>query len=94
MPDSNNSFRFSIKVVPNSAVSKIAGWLGDDLKVQVNQPAENGKANMAVTKLLAATLGINQSNLEIVSGTSSSRKIIKVTGFSRSEFENRLGKPR
>jgi len=52
----------------------------DDInfKVQVTQPPEKGKANMAVVKALAGYFNVNRSNVQIVSGSSSKLKVIKI----------------
>ena len=45
--------RLQLKVVPGSSKDEVAGWLGDALKVRVGAPAERGRANAAVEKLVA-----------------------------------------
>ena len=70
-----------IKVVPGASRSEIAGVLGDRLKVRVAAPAEGGKANRAVVAVLREWLGVR--GLEIVSGSSSSEKTVRVAGLSR-----------
>src|SRR5947207_8641105 len=47
-----------VKVVPGASRDRIAGKLGDALKVQVSAAAERGKANAAVIAVIAATLGL------------------------------------
>jgi len=82
--------RFPIKVVPRSSRSGVAGWLGDVLRVRVTAPAERGKANAAVEKLLSELLGLSSGGARIVSGGSSPRKIVEVEGLSESEIRRRL----
>jgi uncharacterized protein (TIGR00251 family) len=79
-----------LKVVPGASRDDIAGWLEDSLKVRVTAPAESGKANKAVKKLLAATLGVPGSAIEIVAGGASPRKIIEIRGLSKDEVMARL----
>jgi uncharacterized protein (TIGR00251 family) len=50
------------------------------LKVRVAAPAEGGKANRALVRLLAEWLGVR--DVEIVAGGSSAEKIVRVTGLS------------
>ncbi|MFP6608142.1 MAG: DUF167 domain-containing protein, partial [Myxococcota bacterium] len=47
-----------VKVVPGSSRDAIAGWLGEALKVRVRAPAERGKANASVEKIVADALGV------------------------------------
>ena len=71
----------SIKVVPGASRSEIAGVLGDRLKVRVAAPAEGGKANRAVVEVLREWLGVR--GVEIVSGSSSPEKTVRVSGLTR-----------
>ena len=76
--------------MPGSSRDGIAGWLGESLKVRVSAPAERGKANAAVEKILAETLGLPMNCARIVTGQTSSRKVIEITGLSESEIQRRL----
>ena len=77
--------RIHLKVVPDSSRDEISGWLGDSLKVRVRAPAEGGKANAAVMKVLARGLGVPLQALEIVSGAASARKVIEVDTLREDE---------
>jgi hypothetical protein len=57
--------------------------MGDALKVRVKAPPEKGKANAAVEALLASTLDVGKSAVEVVTGHTSSRKVIRIEGLSR-----------
>lgn len=71
----------SVKVVPNSSRTQIAGTLGDALKIKVAQPPEDGRANHAVLQLLADTLQIPPSHLSILSGHTRPLKTIQILGL-------------
>ncbi len=73
--------RINLKVVPGSSRNQIVGWLGDALKIKVTAPPEKGKANEAVVTLLAETLGVGTDDIEVVSGHSSSSKVVAITGM-------------
>ncbi|OHA89409.1 MAG: hypothetical protein A2653_02090 [Candidatus Zambryskibacteria bacterium RIFCSPHIGHO2_01_FULL_43_25] len=49
-----------------------------DFKVKVREQAEKGKANKAVCRLLAEHFGVAQSQVEVVSGFTSAKKIIQI----------------
>ena len=70
--------RLAVKVVAGASRSRIAGWLGDCLRVVVSAPAERGKANRAVADLLREALGVDVRLLE---GEHSPRKIFDVPGL-------------
>ena len=57
-----------VKVVPASSRNRIAGWLGDTLKITVTAPAESGKANAAVAATLATALGVPASWVRVLRG--------------------------
>lgn len=72
----------TVRVTPNASSNRIkvekteAG--STRLRVYVTVPAENGKANQAILKLLAKALEVPKSALLIVRGELSQDKIIKV----------------
>lgn len=67
-----------MKAVPGSSRSRIAGVLGDRLKVQVAAPPEDGKANRAVAQVLADWLDLPASAVELVSGASQPAKVFRI----------------
>ena len=60
--------QIDIKVVPGSSKDEISGWLGDALKLRVRAAPEKGKANKAVTALLADALNIAPTRICIERG--------------------------
>ncbi len=80
-----------VKVVPGASRDRIAGLLGDDLKVQVSAPPEKGKANDAVARLLAKTIGVSVKNVTLVSGPSSPHKIFRVKSCDLEGVAQKLG---
>lgn len=73
----------SIKVVPGASRDQVAGMLGDRLKVRISAPAEGGKANKAVCRLIAGGLGIKAGAVEVTSGKTNPEKVVRISG---SEF--------
>ncbi|OVE74221.1 hypothetical protein BVX94_00995 [bacterium B17] len=82
--------KLSLKVIPKSSKDCIAGWLDTDLKVRVRAPAERGKANASVEKLIADTLGVPRKSVQIIAGKTSSKKIIDIKGLSEAEVRQKL----
>jgi len=68
------------KVVPGARRNEIAVWLGPALKLRVAAPAEGGKANRAVIKLLADALEIPIGQITITAGQASPRKTVRIQG--------------
>ena len=84
--------RIHLKVVPGSSRDEVTGWLGDSLKVRVRAPAEGGKANAAVTKVMAVSLDVPRQAVKIVSGTASARKVLEIDTLSEAEVRERLAR--
>lgn len=82
--------KLPIKVVPSSSREGIAGWLGDVLKIRVRAPAERGRANEAVERVLSEALG---APARIVAGRASARKTVEIAGVSEAEVRRRLPDP-
>ena len=80
----------TVKVVPGASRDRIAGPLGDALKIQVAAPPERGKANAAVEKLLANALGVSAKNVTVVKGLTSPRKTVHVHGVTAEHATDRL----
>ena len=70
--------KLQIKVIPSSSRDCIAGWLEDTLKIKVKAPADKGKANKAVIKVLEKSLTVAKGSIDITSGTTSCRKVIEI----------------
>jgi uncharacterized protein (TIGR00251 family) len=81
-----------IKVVPGSSRDRVAGRLGDAIKVQVSAPPERGKANDAVINLMADLLGLSRQQMQIARGHSQPRKTLEIQGISQDELEERLAR--
>lgn len=71
-----------IKAVPGASSDQIAGVLGERLKIRVSAPAEGGRANNAICALIAKTLGVSRSSVEIVSGHTNPEKRVRISGAS------------
>jgi uncharacterized protein (TIGR00251 family) len=69
--------KIQVKVKPNSRTEEVSRE-SDSLIVRVKEPAREGKANLAVIKLLAEHFGIPKSKVRIVSGLTSRAKVIEV----------------
>jgi len=81
---------FEVLARPKAARNEVAGVHDGALKVAVTAPPEKGKANAAVVKLLAETLGASLSSIRIVAGETSRRKRVYVEGMSEEELLSRV----
>jgi len=81
--------RLRLRVSPRAKRNAVLGLRGDILKVSVTAVPERGKANDAVVALLAETLGVAPSSIEVVSGASSKDKVVEVD-LAAEEIARRL----
>ncbi len=75
-----------VRARPGARRNEVRGEQNGRLKVAVTQVAEKGKANKAVLKLLSAALGVRRSQLELLSGETSSEKQILIRQASAQEI--------
>ena len=69
--------RVEVKVVPKASREEvIERGEGEPLVVKVREPAESGKANKALIKVLARHF--NAAEVRIVAGAKSRRKIVEI----------------
>ena len=72
--------RFSLKVIPGAKRNEWVEAKGI-VKVYLNAPAVDGKANVALVKFLAGHFGVKSSQIEITKGLKSRHKIISIEGI-------------
>ena len=70
-----------VKVEPRSSRRQISGIMDNDiLKVKLTAPPVDGSANEQLIELISETTGVRKSQIKIVRGQSSKRKLIEITG--------------
>ena len=80
-----DGIRLRLKVQPKARREGIMGLApeaerGPALKVAVNAPPEDGKANAAVVALLADQLGVAKAAVSVVAGATDRRKLVEIRG--------------
>jgi uncharacterized protein len=81
---------FSVKVYPRAKKDAITGEIGDALKVALNAPPVDGKANDACVRFVAEILRVPRSSVTIAAGETNRNKLIRVAGMSAAQVEERL----
>ena len=79
-----------LRVVPNARRGEVVGVHGEAIKVKVQAPAVEGKANEALRDFLAERLRVPARAVEIVSGGKSRDKTVAVEGLETPEARQRL----
>ncbi|MBI1885992.1 MAG: DUF167 domain-containing protein [Chloroflexi bacterium] len=80
-----------IRVTPSARRDRLEGWTGDVLRLRVAAPAERGRANEAVLRLLAKALGVDYQSLRIVRGAAGRNKLVRIEGLDDGEVRRRVG---
>jgi uncharacterized protein (TIGR00251 family) len=84
------SLLLPVKVVPGASRDRVAGRYADGIKIQTSAPPEAGKANAAVTKILAQFLGLKPAQVELVSAPANPRKQFRISGLTPAQLAGKL----
>lgn len=69
-----NKLYLDCVIVPKSSEDRVAGLLGDALKIKITAPPTDGKANRHLIKYLSKQFQVQQSAITIVSGLGGRQK--------------------
>jgi len=87
----DGSLTIPFHVRPRASVTKIVGEMDGAVKIRLAAPPVEGAANLELIRFVSKLLGISRSKVEIASGITARRKILRVTGISfercASEFQ-------
>lgn len=83
---------FLVRAKPKAGRDAVLGIQGDALVVAVAAPPEDGKANAAVERTVAEWLGLARSRVNVVSGTASRTKKLRVEGAGAADLEQALAR--
>ena len=67
-----------VRVVPRASRQRIAGTLGDRIKVQIHAAPVEGEANRALVTLLAGVAGLPSSAASVVAGSTNRSKTVRL----------------
>lgn len=71
-------WELTLRVQPGARGTGVVGELGDALKVRVAAPADDGKANAALTRFLATALGVPTAAVTVIRGEHSRSKVVRI----------------
>ncbi|MEI7901635.1 MAG: DUF167 domain-containing protein [bacterium] len=72
----------TVKATPRASTSGIAGAAPEWLRVRLQAPPVDGKANAELVALFAKTFGIPKRSVEILTGDASRLKRVKLLGVT------------
>lgn len=80
---------------PRASRNEVVGWHGEALRVRLQAPPVDGRANKALTRYMADLFRVAPSHISLVSGERGRRKRIEIRGVTvpavRSVLEAELG---
>jgi uncharacterized protein (TIGR00251 family) len=91
LTESASGVRLNVKASVRASRNEIRVDQGTTLRVFVTAPAEDGRANAAVIKLIAKQLGVAKTAPRITRGTKSRSKTIEIDDLSVQEVLDALG---
>jgi len=81
----------NLKVITGAQHTEICDLMDDgSLKVKLHAKPVEGKANLELIRLLAEVLGISRQEIEIISGSQSRRKVVKVLGLTQDQLNLKI----
>lgn len=79
-------------IQPRASKTGVSGLYGTSLKITLNAPPVDGKANASLCEFVAKKCGIAKSLVSLVSGETSRDKTLLIRGVSVEEVANALVK--
>lgn len=79
-----------VKAQPGARKSELRGEQDGMLKVAVTQIAEKGKANKALIAVMSKGLKLRKSQIELISGPTSSQKRFLIHGETVATLQDRI----
>jgi uncharacterized protein (TIGR00251 family) len=80
-----------VRLQPRAGANEIVGMRGGALVVRVTAPPVDGRANDALCRLLAKTLGVAAGRVTVVRGRQGRDKVVRVEGVAPARVRARLG---
>ncbi len=81
---------FSVKLVPNSSVSKIQDYTNEYVRIKISSPPLENRANKELISFCSNLFDINKSQISIISGEKSKLKKILLKNSDYNEISQKL----
>lgn len=76
----NDGIKLNIRVIPNASKCEILDIIDNSLKVKLNVPPIEGKANKKCIEYFSKLLHVAKTSIEIISGEKSKNKVLYIKG--------------
>lgn len=77
--EKDDAVYLNVRVVPRASKDEIQGPYGDALKIRIQAPPVEGKANAYLVKFLSKHWKIPRSAIELLSGETGRNKRLRIT---------------
>jgi uncharacterized protein len=84
------SARVAVRVTPRAGQDRIDGMRDGVLQVRLTAPPVDGRANEALVRFLARTLGVPPRDVRVARGETSRNKVVEIDGLHAEEVQRRL----
>ena len=81
----------NVRLQPRASRDEIVGERGGTLLVRLTAPPVEGRANEALCRLLARSLGVAPTRVSLLRGAKSRDKVVQLGGLSSAEVARGLG---
>jgi len=92
MNEKDGAVTFKARVQPRAPRSEIAGEHSGAIKLRLAAPPVDGKANQECRSFLARLLKVSATSVEIISGSTSRDKVIRIHNVSARRVIEALGR--
>jgi uncharacterized protein (TIGR00251 family) len=76
--EKDDAIILNVRAVPRASKDELAGLMGDALKIRIQAPPVEGKANAYLVKFLSKHWKIPRSRIEILSGETGRNKRLRI----------------
>jgi uncharacterized protein (TIGR00251 family) len=80
----------AVWVIPGALRSEVIGVADGRLRLRLAAPAHEGKANAELVRLVAEMLAVPRRQVEVATGATGRRKLLRVHGVTFDEARRRL----
>ena len=91
MREAPGGLDLALWVTPRAVCSEVTGVADARLRVRLAAPPHEGRANVALLAFVAGLLGVAPSDVRLLRGSTSRRKVLRVRGVTPGEARRRLG---
>ncbi len=74
-----NGVRLAVQVAPNAKKSEVMAVQGDALKIRLQAPPLDGRANEELIRFLAQQLSVPKSAIHLTHGHTNKRKLLEIS---------------